>query len=128
MNLLIKHKQEIVKLFLFFGVGTLATLVHLAIAGLVFLIKIETYPIYANIIAFMFAFPVSFFGHKYITFKSNSRPNKFLIVAVINFILNNGALLAIIETSKITGYPAILLATFSTPAITYVLSRLWAFK
>lgn len=128
MNSLLKYKEEVIKLSLFFGVGVLATLVHLSVAGLVLLINKETYPIHANIIAFAFAFPVSFFGHKYITFKSKSNPNKFLVVAIINFILNNGALLAIIEISNISGYLSIILATFSTPAVTYVLSRLWAFK
>lgn len=121
-------KEESRKIFAFAGVGLVATFVHLFVAWLVFFVNPSTVPLIANLIAFLFAFQISFFGHRNITFRSTAGVKKFIFVALLNFALNNGALIAIINIMNVSGFLSILISTFLTPGITYILSRVWAFK
>ena len=118
--MLIKNlREESRKIFAFLGVGLVATAVHLFVAWCVFFINPSTDPLVANLIAFLFAFQISFFGHRNITFRSTAGVKKFMLVALINFTLNNGALIAIINILDISGFPSILMSTFLTPGVTY---------
>ena len=121
-------REEFRKIFAFAGVGLVATAVHLFVAWVVFFLNPSTDPLIANLIAFIFAFQISFFGHKNITFRSAAGVKKFIFVALLNFALNNGALIAIINIMNVSGFLSVLMSTFLTPGITYILSRVWAFK
>ena len=73
--------EEFRKLLAFFGVGLVATVVHLSVAGLIFVFDPIANPLVANFIAFLCAFPVSFWGHRLLTFKSSGNPKRFLILS-----------------------------------------------
>lgn len=111
----------------FGGVGVLATLVHLSVAGGTFLLWPMVSPFVANLAAFLVAFQVSFWGHRRFTFRREGRVYRFFMLALSGFLLNNGVLAALIAASPLGGYPAIVIATFSVPLLTYLAARFWAF-
>lgn len=87
----------------------------------------------ANIIGFLTAFPVSYFGHRKLSFSSQSATHKqafprFLAVALAGFIANQSL---VIGTLRFTQLPFWLVLGFIMVVIaisTYLLSRYWAFK
>ena len=111
----------------FAAVGAGATLVHIAVAGIVLSAAPSINAFMANAIAFAVAFFVSFFGHRHVTFGRSGSPLRFLLVAVGGFALNN-LLVAGLLTLSASKFTAILVATCAVPVITYLASRFWAFR
>lgn len=112
-------------------VGIAATGVHLAI-GLV-LIDAGWHPLVANIVAFITAFCISFVGHFGCSF-ADQRPDprtafrRFAFVAFGGFAVNE-TILSVLIFTKATGDPfALAVATLSAAAVTYLLSKHWAFS
>tara|TARA_R110002167_G_scaffold195552_1_gene398301 strand:+ start:230 stop:646 length:417 start_codon:yes stop_codon:yes gene_type:complete len=120
------------QIFKFCCIGLLAAIVNFAVD--IFLVHhFNWHPWVANILGFLISFQVSFLGQRYWTFKtqqtkSNHRAlGKFFIVATFSFILNMG--LYGIYLLVIPNYLVALFCTFATvPPITFVLSKVWAFK
>ena len=121
-------KRELSTLFRFGGVGVVATLVHLSVAWSVLALYPQLSPLVANLIAFMTAFPVSYAGHKHLTFGAKGGAGRFFMLAVGGFCLNNGVLLLLINTLDLVGFVAIILSTFTVPVLVYAGSRLWVFR
>ncbi|WP_227367885.1 GtrA family protein [Halomonas sp. M20] len=111
----------------FGGVGGLATLVHLSVAGLALWLWPNTSPFLANLVAFLVAFQVSFWGHRRFTFRKAGRGDRFFVLALAGFALNNGVLGALIASTPVDGFLAIVIATFTVPLLMYVAARFWAF-
>ncbi|MCF6765040.1 GtrA family protein [Thiotrichales bacterium 19S3-7] len=118
--------------FKFGIVGVIAAIVHFSIVT-VLVDLFHWYPLAANIIAFLIAYNVSYFGHKNWTFHqegkkiSHTSGIKFFIVASLSFILNEG--LYGIYLLFVPQYQIALFLTLATvPPITFLLSKLWAFK
>ena len=92
-----------------------------------------TTPLRANILAFLVAFQVSYFGHKKLTFAAHDLAHhralpRFLVVAVGSFLLNQ-MLFAILLEYAAWPYPLALIFTLLlVAALTFMLSQFWAFR
>jgi putative flippase GtrA len=111
----------------FGGVGAVATLVHLSVAAVAFIIWPTISPFLANLVAFLVAFQVSFWGHRRFTFRREGRAYRFFLLALGGFALNNGVLAGLLAVSPLQGFIAIVVATFTVPLLMYVAARFWAF-
>jgi putative flippase GtrA len=112
-------------------VGTVATLVHLAVVWML-IERAELPPLAANSLAFLSAFGISFAGNYYWTF-GRAGPRKaamqrFFLVSSSAFAVNTLALAALISTGWLAPSTAAVCAAFLIPAATFVASRWWAFR
>lgn len=123
--------QTIGQLMRFGIIGVLAALTHYAIA--ITLTSTAMQPAWANLVAFVIAFWVSYFGHRYFSFDAGDVSHqqtlpRFVLVAVLGFILNESLLLLMLRFTSITialGLPFIIILT---AIFTFVLSRQFAFN
>lgn len=113
--------------FRFFIVGGAATATHLLIVALVFAFFASPSPYSANVIAFLGAFLVSFYGHRYITFRTQGSMRRFLLVAIGGFLANN-TILTLCLALSLGDLASVAIATVCVPILTYLASSLWAFK
>lgn len=130
-------QQDTMQLVKFIIMGSLAALVHLAVlySAVTFL---AIAPAWANAIAFLVAFVVSFIGHLKVTFKQshltqttsvNSRLIKWFVSAVSGFILNQGLFLLGLAWLGESYYLLIwLVVTGIVTALSFLMGKLWAFK
>lgn len=110
-----------------FGViGLVATAVHLIAASACVVVG-EVQELPANILAFCIAFPVSYFGHRYFTFRTAGSVMRFLMVSGASFVANNTILVALLELLQLEGVYAITAALVLTPIMVFLLSRYWVF-
>lgn len=122
------------QLFFFLVVGGSAALVHLlVVATLVPLLAIS--PLWANVVGFLVAFQASYFGHRYLTFKTQAQQTshkqampKFFAVAVGSFCLNQGLYAALLTFTPLDYRVALFIVLFVVAVVTFVISKLWAFK
>lgn len=114
-------------------VGVAAMAVHwLVVAALV---PLGAAPLLANIAAFAIAFNVSYAGHRRWTFAAQqtataaSDPSlrRFLGVALLSFALNETLYYALLGQGM-EYRVALLLVLVAVAALTFVLSRYWAFR
>ena len=115
-----------------FGViGVLAAVTHYCIA--IYLTDHQVAAGWANLVAFIIAFWVSYFGHRYFSFDAGDVSHqqtlpRFILVAVFGFILNESLLLLMLHFTKISialGLPFIIVIT---AIFTFILSRQFAFN
>ncbi|KAA0874352.1 GtrA family protein [Nitrincola tapanii] len=118
------------QLLRFGGVGMTALVLHWCVVLL--LVPFGMAPLVANVFAFLLAFQVSYFGHRILTFGAQAIPHRqtfprFASVAGLSFLVNE-SLYAILLTWTPLGYQwALLLVLALVAALTFVLSRYWAF-
>jgi putative flippase GtrA len=95
------------------------------------LVPIGLRPLIANTIAFAIAFNVSYAGHRYFTFAdaatTHSTFKRFLGVALLSFALNE-ALYYLLLRAGLEYRLALFLVLAAVAALTFVLSRYWAFR
>lgn len=120
----------IAQLTRFSVIGTLAAATHFLIVKAC--VPLGYHPLVANILAFIVAFQVSYWGHNLWTFAGHGNGNrdtcaKFLLTAILGFILNE-SLYAILLNQKIHYDVALIIVLISVAAITFIISRLWAFN
>jgi putative flippase GtrA len=115
-----------------FGViGVLAAITHYLIA--ITLTQQQIAPAWANLVAFVIAFWVSYFGHRYFSFDVGDVSHqqtlpRFILVAVFGFIFNETLLLLMLHYTSISmdiGLPFIIILT---AVLTFIFSRFFAFK
>ncbi len=115
-----------------FGIiGVLAAITHYLIA--IALTQQHVAAAWANLVAFVIAFWVSYFGHRYFSFNAGDIAHqqtlpRFILVAVCGFIFNESLLLAMLHYTSISidvGLPFIIVLT---AVLTFVFSRFFAFK
>jgi putative flippase GtrA len=115
-----------------FGViGVLAAITHYLIA--ISLTQQQIAPAWANLVAFVIAFWVSYFGHRYFSFDVGDVSHqqtlpRFILVAVFGFIFNETLLLSMLHYTSISmdiGLPFIIILT---AVLTFIFSRFFAFK
>ena len=133
-NIPIKFKHNfplIGQIFRFGVVGLTATSVHFC--TVIFLVQVYALaPLVANIFAFMIAFQVGYFGHRWWTFANTIALHrvaflKLLIVQVGNLIANES--LFYIFLCYHLPYPiALLIVLTILPFFTFAFSKLWVFK
>jgi putative flippase GtrA len=120
--------NELGRLKRFGIVGIIATLVHLGVAAVALAVFPALHELVANLMAFAVAFPVSLAGHARYTFGKRGHWQRFLVLALSGFTLNNGLLIGLMHLLDLKGMPAIALATLLVPAFVYIGSRLWVFR
>jgi len=115
--------------FIFVGVSALLT--HWLIVVLLVPL-VGLHPLLANVIAFLVAFNVSYFGHRHLTFKASERSHRrtlprFATVAASSFMLNEALYWALLQFTPLRYDIAMLLVLGSVAVLTYVLGKFWAF-
>lgn len=126
----LSETETIGQLIRFGMIGVLAAITHYGIA--IFLTNHQVAAAWANLVAFVIAFWVSYFGHRYFSFEASEVSHqqtlpRFILVAVLGFILNESLLLIMLHFTKISialGLPFIILLT---AIFTFILSRQFAF-
>lgn len=118
----------------FGSVGLAATATHVTI----FSVVIEIWnidPMLSNLIAFCFAFGVSFFGHFHWTFSDGgvacrnrrSAGIRFLFTALIGLALNSLVVYAVEHVFRLPYIYATIGMIFLVPPVLFIMSKYWAF-
>ncbi|MGZ0657578.1 GtrA family protein [Coraliomargarita sp. W4R72] len=115
----------------FGAVGLIASALHYMMA--VAMIGFDVWPLWANFFAFVIAFHVSFFGHFYWTFAHVqafrcSVALRFFCVAVLGFCFNESLYYCFLRWTDIRPQWSLLFVLLFVAALTFQLSRLWAFR
>ncbi len=127
-----KSLRELIKQLFRFGiVGGLATLMNSGIFLL--LVKIVHFPpLLGNLLAFLFAFLISYFGHFIWTFENKEHNYqkliKFFIIALLGLGINTGFIWWIMHVLHQSAFIAILPMLFVTPLIVFFINRTWVFN
>ncbi len=113
-------------------IGALAAGVHYIVAVSLELTSILT-PIHANTVGFLFAFPVSYFGHRQFTFSAQNASHlhafpRFFLVALTGFLANQLLVLNAIYFTRVPFWLVLGIVMVLVAVSTYFLSRYWAFK
>ena len=108
-------------------VGVSATFTHIGMAGLILFLQPLANPYPVNFAAYALGFFVSYYGHRYLTFRTKGSMSRFLLVALAGFGLNN-LLVAILLAASTSSFLAILIATATVPVLTYLASARWVFR
>lgn len=114
----------------FVGVGVAAAMTHMAVFGL---LQNHMFPEWANALGFVVAFGVSFWGHRTLSFVGGARPVghslwRFVITALLGFGVNEGVFVGLYRGLLWPAWLALLVGLALAACLTFVLSRLWAFK
>lgn len=115
-----------------FGIiGVIASAIH---TGCV-IVQVERFhlaPLMANVFAFCIAFVASYTGHRYWTFAAQRTTGfalgRYLLVALTGFALNEALFYFFLRVYHLYYLFALLLVLFIVPGITFVLSKVWAFR
>jgi putative flippase GtrA len=116
----------------FIVIGLVSTLIHYLVAVGFELFKILSTE-HSNIAGFIFAFPVSYFGHRSYTF-SNQKSNhitslpRFLLVSFLGFISNQAIVVLLIKYTIMPFWLALAFAISIVAVSFYLISRYWVFK
>ena len=122
---------ELLRLLRFGAVGLLAAAVHYwVVIGLVELLQIA--PLKANFGGFAVAFWFSYLGHRHWTFADHGAGSgsfvRFLITALLGFFLNQFLFYLLLQHVRLPYYISLAIVVVVVAIMTYVLSRLWAFR
>ena len=127
---------ELLRIARFGIVGLTAAAVHYwVVIVLVELLHIA--PLQANVGGFFVAFWVSYFGHRHWTFSDTVATHtdvkhssflRFLLVALLGFCMNELLFYLLLRYAGWPYYFALAVVVFTVAVMTYVLSRLWAFR
>lgn len=113
-------------------VGVSAACVHF-FAVLILVHWLHWLPLVANLLAFLIAFQVSYQGHSGWTFacQSFTKANawwRFFLVAAASFMLNEALFALLLHMFELPYIEALVIVLIIVPPVTYVVSKLWAFK
>lgn len=115
----------------FICVGVSALLTHWLVV--ILLVPLAgLHPLLANVVAFLVAFNVSYFGHRHLTFKASERSHRqtlprFAAVAASSFALNEAMYWVLLNFTPLRYDIAMLLVLGSVAVLTYILGKFWAF-
>jgi len=113
-------------------VGAAAALVHYIVA-----VALESGAAIAasnaNIVGFLCAFPVSYFGHRALSFSTQKTSHsqafpKFLMIACGGFLGNQLLVISALHMTSLPFWLVLAVAMVIVAISTYILSRYWAFK
>ena len=110
-------KKNFFELIRFVIVGGMSTVVDLVVTT----VLVFTTALNANFIttiAFLTAFLVSFFGHRYFTFKRKGSMLSFFALAVSTLILRNIFVWFMLHILNLSNYPALIIAMVLVTGIT----------
>lgn len=123
--------QTLRQMFRFGIVGIAATLVH--VAAMVFYVEaLGITPVFANLLAFLTALPVSYLGNFHWTFsvrgEHSRRLPRFVFTQSIGFGSSQSIVFVFVELLTIDYKAALAVVVATVPALTYLASRLWVFR
>lgn len=116
---------------LWFGaVGAAAALTHAAVFGVA---KSLMRPELANALGFVVAFFVSFFGHRWLSFRDTGTGlrqsfGRFAATALAGFAVNEAVFVLLLRGLGWPSWPALIAAMVVAAGQTFLLSRFWAFR
>lgn len=117
---------------LWFGiVGVSAMLLHFLLVAVI-LVPFGLPPLLANILAFLLAFQVSYWGHRHKTFEAVHVPHRqalprFFMVACLSFALNEAMYFVLLRFTPLDYRLSLLIVLATVAVFTFVFSKLWAF-
>ncbi len=119
------------KILGFITFGGLAGMVYAVI--LVASVDAFGLPIFlGSVIAFALAIPVSYFGNRWVTYRSNnmlaSEVYRFLVVQTLNLVLTSVVVHFMIEWFGLPTYTGVIVAFIAAPVISFVLFELWVYR
>ncbi|MFK6327286.1 GtrA family protein [Acinetobacter baumannii] len=122
---------HILQLARFTTTGTAAALTHYSVAMLLF--KKHVALQYANLLAFLLAYWVSYFGHRVFTFKAQHLTHrqtlpKLTLVAGLGFLFNESFLLLSNLYFNVPVSTLVCTAIVLTSMVTFLLNRFFAFQ
>ena len=124
-------KQTFWQLFRFGITGVIAASVNFFVVVLI-VEYIHLKPLVANIFAYLLAFNVSYFGHRFWTFghkaHGTSSLPKFFTVSIISFFLNEGLFALLLAKTHLHYTWALIITILIVAILSFLLSKLWAFK
>lgn len=120
------------ELFWFGVVGISALLVHYCLVTLA-LVPLGVQPLVANVVGFLLAFQVSYWGHRSLTFQAGHVAHRqalprFFAVACLSFCVNEAMYFILLHYSRLDYRSALLIVLFTVAALTFLLGKLWAFS
>ncbi|MGH8353469.1 MAG: GtrA family protein [Pseudomonas sp.] len=118
-------------LFWFAVVGLSALMAHFLLVALL-LVPLGVPPLVANVLAFLLAFQVSYWGHRLKTFDAGHLPHgqtlpRFFAVASLSFLLNEVLYFLLLRFTPLDYRIALLMVLFTVALVTFALSRAWVF-
>ena len=119
-----KNFFELIRIVIVGGMSTVVDLVVTTV--LVFTTALNAN--FITTIAFLTAFLVSFFGHRYFTFKRKGSMLSFFALAVSTLILRNIFVWFMLHILNLSNYPALIIAMVLVSAITYFVAKFKVFK
>lgn len=119
------------ELFWFGVVGLSALAAHYLLVSYL-LVPFGLAPLVANVIAFLLAFQVSYWGHRRLTFRATGVAHRqalprFFAVACLSFAVNEAMYFALLHYTPLDYRSALLIVLFAVAALTFLLGKLWAF-
>ena len=128
-NFLLKVSQsgKFYELVRFVIVGGAATATDLAVTLVLFFLFPEMSENAITTCAFCVAFFVSYFGHRFFTFKQHGNILKFLLLSCSMLVLRN-IIVFILVRVWMTGLAPIIIAMALVTVITYLVSKFMVFK
>ncbi|NOZ70498.1 MAG: GtrA family protein, partial [Chloroflexi bacterium] len=116
------------QLFHFGLIGIAALLVHWLVVAL--LVPLGIVPLLANIVGFLTAFQVSYWGHRRWTFNARTLCHsqtlpRFAIVSCSSFLLNEFMYFLLLRYTSLDYRTALFIVLAVVAALTYLLSRQW---
>lgn len=127
-----KATWQVIKQLSRFGmVGGVATLVN-SILFIVLVNTLNIQPLLANLLAFLFAFLISYFGHSWWTFDhrehSKEKLAKFLTTSSLGLLINSCFVWILMHRLHQTAYVATAPMICITPLLIFFINRSWVFK
>ncbi|WP_236074859.1 GtrA family protein [Teredinibacter purpureus] len=123
-------RELIVQLLVFGVVGVLATLTHYLVALFSYEgLNLSLY--FANLLGYLSAVLVSYFGHGRFTFKQSFRWAlfvRFSVMSVTTFLCSELMLVGLENYAQLPARFSLAVVVCTIPIVTFVLSKLWVFK
>ena len=120
--------KELIRQIFFFGViGVIATLTHYFAA----LASSHLVPLYlANLLGYLCAVSVSYFGHGRVTFRAELTQNlfkKFAFVSFLTFLSSEVLLFVLTHSMQQPKEIAFAVVALTIPVISFIINKFWVF-
>ncbi|WP_440028783.1 GtrA family protein [Chromobacterium amazonense] len=119
------------QLFWFGVVGVSAMLLHFALVTLA-LVPLGVAPLVANVLGFLGAFQISYWGHRRFTFEAGHVPHRqalprFFSVSCLSFCVNEALYFLLLRYAPLDYRASLAIVLFAVAVLTFALGKLWAF-
>ena len=115
---------------MFLCVGLAASMLHLFVVFYLVSVK-QMLPLFANVIAFLIAFQLSYLGHRHLSFANRADERvlqlpHFFSVAVSAGLLNEFLYFLFLRFTPLNYFASLIIVIALVSVYTYSLSKLWA--